>query len=103
MFYENQFKAKLTDSHAAVEQIGSDSVVAVGQAVWQPPALMEALASRAEAGNVDNVKLYYMHADEAHAPIKSERHVGPRQPLGRREWPGMLHRRAPDSRSLGRP
>jgi hypothetical protein len=43
MVYENQYKAKLTDSHTAVEQIGSNSVVAVGQAVCQPPALMEAL------------------------------------------------------------
>ena len=25
---------------------------------------MEALASRAEAGDVDNVKVYYMHAEE---------------------------------------
>jgi itaconate CoA-transferase len=64
MVYENQYKAKLTDSHTAVEQIGSDSIVAIGQAVCQPPALMEALASRAEAGNVDDVKLYYMHAEK---------------------------------------
>ena len=64
MVYENQYKAKLTDSHTAVEQVGSDSIVAIGQAVCQPPALMEALAARAEAGAVDNVKLYYMHAEE---------------------------------------
>ena len=64
MVYENQYKAKLTVSHTAVEQIGSDSIVAIGQAVCQPPALMEALAARAEAGAVDNVKLYYMHAEE---------------------------------------
>ena len=30
----------------------------------QPLALMEALAVRAEAGSVDNVKVYYMHAEE---------------------------------------
>ena len=64
MTYESQYKAKLTDSHSAVEQIGSNSVVAIGQAVCQPPALMEALALRAEAGSVDNVKVYYMHAEE---------------------------------------
>ena len=60
---EKQYKAKLTDSHSAVEQVGSNSIVAIGQAVCQPPALMEALASRAEAGHVDNVKIYYMHAE----------------------------------------
>ena len=64
MVSENEYKAKLTDSRSAVQQIGSHSVVAIGQAVCQPPALMEALASRAEAGNIDNVKLYYMHAEE---------------------------------------
>src|ERR1700732_1532542 len=64
MSYERQYKAKLTDSQSAIEQVGSNSVVAIGQAVCQPPALMEALASRAEAGNIDDVKLYYMHAEE---------------------------------------
>ena len=64
MDYQSQYKAKLTDSHGAVGQIGSNSIVAIGQAVCQPPALMEALASRAEAGDVDNVKVYYMHAEE---------------------------------------
>jgi itaconate CoA-transferase len=64
MVSENEYKAKLTDSRSAVQQIGSHSVVALGQAVCQPPALMEALASRAEAGNIDDVKLYYMHAEE---------------------------------------
>jgi hypothetical protein len=46
----NQYKAKLTDSHGAVEQIGSNSIVAIGQAVCQPPALMEALASARKLG-----------------------------------------------------
>jgi len=64
MDYQSQYKAKLTDSHGAVGQIGSNSIVAIGQAVCQPPALMEALAVRAEAGSVDDVKVYYMHAEE---------------------------------------
>ena len=64
MVYESKYKAMLTDSQSAIEQIDSNSVVAIGQAVCQPPALMEALASRAEAANIDNVKVYYMHAEE---------------------------------------
>src|SRR6204780_5468231 len=64
MSYERQYKAKLADSHSAAEQVASNSIVAIGQAVCQPPALMDALASRAEAGKVDNVKLYYMHAEQ---------------------------------------
>ena len=62
--YQTEYKTKLTDSHTAVEQIGSDSAVGIGQAACQPPALMQALAQRAEAGNVDNVKVYYMHSEE---------------------------------------
>ena len=64
MVYEGKYKTKLTDTHSAVEQVASNSIVAIGQAVCQPPALMEALAARAEAGSVDNVKVYYMHAEE---------------------------------------
>src|SRR6204780_2076682 len=64
MSYERQYKTKLTDSHSAAEQVASNSIVAIGQAVCQPPALMEALAARAGAGSVDNVKVYYMHAEE---------------------------------------
>src|SRR6202162_1368991 len=64
MSYVRKNKAKLADSHKTIEQIASNSIVAIGQAVCQPPALMEALAARAEAGSVDNVKVYYMHAEE---------------------------------------
>jgi itaconate CoA-transferase len=63
MVYENQYRTKLTDSDTAVEQINSNSIVAISQAASQPPALMQALANRAEAGKVDNVKLYYFHAE----------------------------------------
>jgi len=64
MGYQTEYKTKRTDSHTAVEQIGSDSIVGIGQAACQPPALMQALAERAGAGKVDNVKVYYMHSEE---------------------------------------
>src|ERR1700689_2101323 len=64
MSYERQYKAKLADSHSAAEQVASNSIVAIGQAVCQPPALMDALAARAEACSVDKVEGYYMHAEE---------------------------------------
>lgn len=32
MAYENQYQAKLTDSHTAMEQISSGSIVGIGQA-----------------------------------------------------------------------
>jgi itaconate CoA-transferase len=37
--------------------------VAIGQAASQPPALLRALAARAERGEIDRVKLYYFHAE----------------------------------------
>jgi itaconate CoA-transferase len=64
MAFLEQYTAKLTDCHSAVERIGSNSIVSIGQAVCQPPALMDALASRAAAGDIDNVRLYYMHAEQ---------------------------------------
>ena len=62
--FDKEYQAKLTDSHTAVGQIASHSIVAISQAASQPPALMEALATRAEAGSVDDLKLYYFHAEE---------------------------------------
>jgi itaconate CoA-transferase len=59
------YRSKLTDADSAVEQVASHSVVAISQAASQPPALMEALARRAEAGAIDDVRLYYYHAEEA--------------------------------------
>ena len=58
MASENPYKAKLTDSHGAVEQIGSNSIVAIGQAVCQPPALMEALAPALWADGPDKAPLH---------------------------------------------
>ena len=57
----NQRKLSPAD---AVATIDSHSTVALGQAVGQPPALMHALADRARAGAVDDVRVYYYHAEE---------------------------------------
>ncbi len=62
------YSEKLTDPGSAVEGIESHSTVAVGQAAGQPPALMQALADRARAGEVDDVKVYYYHAE---APMRA--------------------------------
>ena len=59
--HQTKYKTKLTDSHTAVEQIRTNSIVGIGQAVRQRSALMQALAERAKAGKVDSVKVYYMH------------------------------------------
>lgn len=50
----------------AVSNIPSGAHIAMGMAVAEPPALLEALAARVEAGNLGDLKLWYFHS-MAHA------------------------------------
>lgn len=63
MNWEQMYRAKLTDADTAVRVIDSGSRIVVGQAISQPPALMDALARRAEAGAIDQVRVYYYHSE----------------------------------------
>jgi itaconate CoA-transferase len=53
------YTSKLTTPEKAVAGIPSGSRVSVGMAVAQPPGLLKALANRAAAGAVDDLRLYY--------------------------------------------
>jgi itaconate CoA-transferase len=64
MTVQSQYESKLTDSDNAVAEIRSHSIVAVSQAVSQPPALMHSLALRAERGEIDDVRVYYFHSEK---------------------------------------
>jgi itaconate CoA-transferase len=57
------YHAKLTDADTAMESVSTGSAVAIGQAASQPPALLRALAARADRGEIDRIKLYYFHAE----------------------------------------
>ena len=57
------YHAKLTDADTAMESVRTGSSVAIGQAASQPPSLLRALAARAERGEIDRVKLFYLHAE----------------------------------------
>ena len=57
------YHAKLTDADTAIASVVSGSSVAIGMAAGQPPALLRALAARAERGEIDRVKLFYFHAE----------------------------------------
>jgi itaconate CoA-transferase len=57
------YYAKLTDADTAIESVATGSSVAIGMAAAQPPALLRALAARAERGEIDRVKLFYFHAE----------------------------------------
>ncbi len=46
----------------AVASIESDSRLSMGMAMAQPPAILQAIADRAEAGGIDNLRIYYFEA-----------------------------------------
>jgi len=63
MSWEEEYRTKLMDADSAVRSIESGDRLVVGQAISQPPALMHALARRAEAGEIDQVRVYYYHSE----------------------------------------
>lgn len=61
---EALYRDKLTTADAAAAMIESRSDVAMGMATAEPPALLAALAHRAEAGTLDGLRLWYFHSME---------------------------------------
>ena len=58
--FASQYAQRLKSAAEAVKTISSGSKVALGLGISQPPALMQALADRAEAGEVADINLYYL-------------------------------------------
>jgi len=58
------YRAKLLGADAAATLIHSDSDVAMGMAAAEPPALLAALARRAEAGTLEALRLWYFHSTQ---------------------------------------
>ena len=56
------YKSKLTTPEEAVAAIPSGSRLSMGLFAAEPPALLKALADRAAAGKVDDLRLYYFEA-----------------------------------------
>jgi itaconate CoA-transferase len=56
------YKSKLKTAAEAVALIPSGTKLSMGMAMGEPPALLEALAARARAGQVEGVKVYYFEA-----------------------------------------
>lgn len=54
------YAAKLTSADEAVLAIASDSDLAMGMAVAEPPAILAALARRAEAGTLRDLRVWYL-------------------------------------------
>jgi itaconate CoA-transferase len=58
------YRAKLTTAAEAVGRIASGVNVSMGMAMTEPPALLKALAERAAAGKVDDLKIYYFESTQ---------------------------------------
>ena len=56
------YQSKLTNPDQAVAMIPSGSKLSMGMAMAEPPALLKALADRAEAGRITELKIYYFEA-----------------------------------------
>src|SRR5271163_1321147 len=62
MDIDARYQSKLTTPDQAVASIPSGSRLSMGMAMAEPPALLKALADRAEAGKVEDLRLYYFEA-----------------------------------------
>ena len=62
MDVQDLYRQKLTSAEQAAALIASNSDVAMGMAAAEPPALLAALARRAEAGELDQLRLWYFHS-----------------------------------------
>jgi itaconate CoA-transferase len=56
------YKSKLSTPADAVERIASGVTLSMGMAMSEPPALLRALADRAAAGQVGDLKIYYFES-----------------------------------------
>jgi itaconate CoA-transferase len=56
------YQSKLTTPDQAVASIPSGSKLSMGMAMSEPPALLKALADRAAAGAVEDLRIYYFEA-----------------------------------------
>ncbi|WP_323117852.1 acetyl-CoA hydrolase/transferase family protein [Burkholderia alba] len=60
---EARYRDRLATPDDAVAGLQSGTSIALGMAMSQPPALLDALGRRAAAGDIDALKVYYFHAE----------------------------------------
>lgn len=63
MDLKSLYQSKLTAPADAVGRIASGVTLSMGMAMTEPPALLKALADRAAAGKVDDLKIYYFESN----------------------------------------
>ena len=62
MSHIDEYRARLGTAAEAIGGLKSGAHLAMGMATAEPPALLGALADRAEQGRVDDIKLWYFHS-----------------------------------------
>src|SRR3990167_4621394 len=61
---EKIYTSKLVSADKAIELVPSRGTISMGMAVSEPPALLKALEKRLLAGNIQELKFYYMHSEK---------------------------------------
>lgn len=64
MNFDRQYQNKLQSAEDAVTLIPQTAVISMGMRVATPPALCRALAARAKAGDLKEVKIYYLRCGD---------------------------------------
>jgi itaconate CoA-transferase len=62
MDFRAVYQSKLTTPEQAVAMIPSSARLSMGMATAEPPALLKALADRAEGGGIEDLRVYYYEA-----------------------------------------
>lgn len=65
MNYRNEYNAKLMKAEEAVKLIPAIGNMAMGMAISEPPALLQALEKRIQQQTIEDLRLYYMHSEKA--------------------------------------
>jgi len=63
--HQDLYRSRLTTPQLALRDLPKRCSVLLGIFAAQPPALVQALADRAKAGELDEALVYYMHATQA--------------------------------------
>ncbi|MDF1654523.1 MAG: acetyl-CoA hydrolase/transferase C-terminal domain-containing protein [Coxiellaceae bacterium] len=67
MSVESYYQSKLMNAEQAVEKIADHSRCCMSHGISQPPAILQALAQRARAGDLTDLSVYYVHSEKAAA------------------------------------
>ena len=62
MDVQQAYRCKRLTAEQAVAQLQSDTDIAMGMAIAEPPALLDAIARRVRAGELSDLRLWYFHS-----------------------------------------